>query len=204
MSEGALFKNQVGDAWSRAPENIRRRFDHDPGPGEVVKYLGVMSEVQCSLVGKVVGWMVQFTGALMPHVGRDVPVEIEVWANERSGAVHKRRVYRFRDRKPFLFVSRMELESSGRIAEHVGGGFGMYLVVSVGDEALHFTDDGYFLQIGAYRVSIPGWLSPGRVRLTHADAGAEEFTIAIDILHPQFGRLFWQEGRFCHARSTGA
>jgi hypothetical protein len=197
MSEGALFRTQVGDAWFRAPENVRLRFDHDPKPGHVIRYVGRMTEVRCSAVGKLLGWMVQRTGALMPFEGDNVPVDIVVWSDS-TGAVHKRRSYHFQNRRAVVFRSRMVLDPDGRLAEHVGDGLGMYVKVSADGGGLQFTDDGYFLELATMRIGLPKWLSPGRVHLVHADVSADEFDIAIDITHPLFGRLYWQRGRFRH------
>ena len=202
MSEGALFRHQVGAAWLSVPENVRLRFDHDPIPGTVVRYTGVMSTVRCSLIGKILGWLVQRTGALMHLEGTNVPVDIDVWKDSHDHSVRKRRVYHFQDRKPFVFESRMELDANGELAEHVGGGFGMYVRVAAASEGLRFTDAGYFLQIASYRLTLPDWLGPGRVFLCHADVGPHEFRILIEIRHPVFGRLFWQEGVFQHTASS--
>jgi Domain of unknown function (DUF4166) len=198
MSEGALFKTQVGDAWHLAPPSIRRRFDSDPAPGVVIRYVGEMSVVRCSALGKVLGYLVRHTGALMPYEGHGVPVEIEVWKEQNSQTVHKRRSYRFPGRAPFIFTSRMQLESSGKLAEHVGGGLGMYVCVAVSGQALHFADGGYFVQMGRRRWHLPKCLAPGMVRLVHSDISATEFAITIDITHAWFGQLFYQEGRFRH------
>ncbi len=157
-----------------------------------------MSRVECSWLGKVLGWLVQRTGALTPYEGRDVAVEIEVWTAPPNGAVHKRRVYDFGSGRRHTFSSRMELQSDGRLAEHVGGGFGMYVTVAIENDALRFHDDGYFFQWGRRRVPIPRWLGPGHVKLLHTDRGATEFGISIEIAHPWLGRMYRQEGVFRH------
>jgi hypothetical protein len=204
MSEGALFKNQVGAAWARAAPNIRARFDRDPPQGQVVRYRGRMETVECSWLGKAMGWLVQRTGALTPHEGRDVDVDIDVWSGPPNGAVYKKRVYEFGQGRRHVFNSRMELEPGGALAEHVGGGFGMYVVVEVESDALRFRDDGYFFEAAGWRIPIPRVLGPGHVRLWHRDRGPREFGISIDITHPWFGRLFWQEGVFRHCEGQAS
>jgi hypothetical protein len=202
MSEGALFRDQLGDSWSAVPLNVRARFDHDPVPGAVVSYRGVMSRVACSPAGKLLGWLLQRTGALMPHEGCDVPVEIEVWTDATTGAVHKRRTYRFANQRPFVFRSRMERQADGRLVEHVGGGFGMYVRVCADPLGLRFREGGYFLQLAGLRVPIPWLLGLGQVELVHADVDEAQFDVSIEIAHPLLGRLFSQAGRFRHATSA--
>jgi hypothetical protein len=201
VSEGALFKEQLGETWMVVPSNVRERFDHDPVPGSIVSYEGVMTRVTCTPLGKALGWLMQRTGALMPHEGKDVPVQIEVWTDARTQAVYKRRTYLFANRAPFVFRSRMERQADGRLAEHVGGGFGMYVLVSADRGGLRFDEGGYFFELCGIRVPIPRVLGPGKVVLMHADVSASEFEITIDIAHPWFGPLFSQVGRFRHANS---
>lgn len=203
-TEGALFRTQLGSDWGALSENIRLRFDHDPPGGTVVRYRGVMTRVECSAMGKLLGWLVQHTGALMPHEGTDVPVSIEVWTEPGCDAVFKSRQYHFKDRKPFIFKSRMQLDSCGNLAEHVGGGFGMYLRVHALEGNLHFKDEGYFLDILGLKIPVPGLLSPGRVLLKHEDISKDEFAITIEIFHPWFGLLFFQKGQFRHDQPSSS
>ena len=149
-------------------------------------------------MGKLLGWLVQHTGALMPHEGANVPVSIEVWTEPGSVAVFKRREYFFKERKPFTFSSKMQLDPGGMLAEYVGGGFGMYIRVHVFEGNLHFEDGGYFMDVLGKKIPIPAFLSPGRVLLKHEDIGIDEFAITIEITHPWFGLLYFQQGRFQH------
>ncbi|MCC2637077.1 MAG: hypothetical protein K0Q68_796 [Moraxellaceae bacterium] len=196
MSEGALFRKKLGDDWNSAPSHIQARFNQDLPPGTSVRYEGRM-QVSATLPGKFLGWLMMRTGALMPYEGEDVPVFIEVWTDEEK-TVHKRRTYSFPGKPPFVFQSRMQLLDDGRIAEHVGGGLGMYVSLRCDSAGLHFTDAGYFMQVATIRLPLPSALGPGRVVLAHLDVGAEEFDVKIDISHPLFGKLFTQSGRFRH------
>lgn len=198
-TEGQLFRDELGKSWESLAENIRKRFDHDPLPGQTVSYIGVMSRVECSWFGKALAWLVQHTGALMPMEGVDIPVEIAVWTEPGSKAVFKRREYIFPGRKPFVFRSQMLRDKKGRLVEHVGGGFGMYIRVREVDHNLHFEDDGYFVEHFGLRVPIPRIFGPGTVRLRHEDVAADEFAITIEIIHSLFGPMYFQRGLFRHA-----
>ena len=198
-TEGQLFRDELGTGWDSLADNFRKRFDHDPAPGKPISYCGVMSRVECSLVGKVLAWFVQLTGALMPLEGSDVPVNIAVWTEPGSKAVFKRREYQFPGRQPFRFQSRMLRDPNGRLVEHVGGGFGMYILVREVDRNLHFEDDGYFVEYFGFRIPIPSILGPGRVRLRHEDIAVDAFSITIEITHRLFGPMYFQQGLFRHA-----
>lgn len=163
-----------------------------------------MSRIECSWIGKVLARLVQHTGALMPYEGIDVPVDIDVWTELGEHAVFKKRTYLFEGRRPFVFRSKMTLDRRGDLVEFVGGGFGMRVRVHAEGGNLHFQDDGYFFAIAGFRVPIPLLFSPGRVYLRHEDRGPRAFRILIEIRHPLYGLLYFQEGLFEHAEAPGA
>lgn len=202
-TEGQLFRAKLGAEWSRLAAHIQARFDHDPAPGETIRYEGVMTEVRCSPLGKLLAWLAWPTGALMPYEGTNVPVSIEVWTEQGHPDVFKRRVYHLPGRKPFVFRSRMRMEPDGEIIEYVGGGFGMCLQIYAQDGDLHFRDEGYFFQLGWLRIKLPMFLCPGRTSLCHADCGAEEFDVRIEIKHAWYGAMYVQHGHFWHCRVDG-
>lgn len=72
----------------------------------------------------------------------------------------------------------------------------MKLIVFEKNGNLHFKSDGYFVDIGSWRLPIPALLSPGEVYLMHIDEGENNFQISIEITHRWLGRTFTQKGRF--------
>ncbi len=143
--EGHLFKEYLGNAWVHIHPNIQRRFSQDPTPEHPICYSGVMTQVRCSWLGKLLAHSVQWTGALQPYRGTQVPVEIKVSAQPGIDGVFKERIYQFAGKKPFRFNSHMVMRE-GKLLEFVGGGFGMQIHIDVKDGNLHFTDKGYFLK----------------------------------------------------------
>lgn len=204
LNEAQLFRDELGEDWPTLAANIRQRFEHDPLPGQPVYHHGVMSRIECSRAGKVLGCLLQSIGALMPHQGMDIPVNISVHTAPGRPAVFKQREYLFPQRKPVLFNSRMLRDAKGRLIEYVGGGFGMYISAYVLDGDLHFNDKGYFWEIFGLRIPMPRLLSPGNVHLHHQDISATEFAITITITHPLFGPMYFQHGRFKHGSDLQA
>ncbi len=76
----------------------------------------------------------------------------------------------------------------------------MTLTVAAADGALVFRSERYFVEWFGRRLHLPGWLTPGALTVTHADAGAAEptdaFRFTLEIRHPLFGRLISQEAVF--------
>src|SRR5690606_22278130 len=133
-------------------------------------------------------YAIKFTGALLPYVGHDVPVDIIVSTHSDRAGVFKQRTYFFPGKKPFTFNSRMLMGGNGELLEYVGAGLGMKIRIEAKDGNLHFRDDGYFIELFGRRISLPRFLSPGNTYLVHKDMGEKKFHIMIDISHPLYGR----------------
>lgn len=198
LSEGQLFKSQVGDAWKNLSPHIQARFNANPSPDKPIRYKGVMTRVEASAIGILFANLIRFSGALLPFTGKDVPTDILVFSKHGMPDIFKQRVYFFADRKPFAFNSSMRLAENGDVLEFVGYGLGMKLLVREKEGNLHFSDNGYFFSLGKWRLPLPGIFAPGKTRLVHSDMGATTFKIVIEITHFLFGKMYYQEGIFHH------
>jgi len=68
-SEGELFKKILGAEWGKLHPDIQARFDKNPLPGKPLYYAGRLSELRCSRLGWMLGYLSRpfLNGALMPH-----------------------------------------------------------------------------------------------------------------------------------------
>lgn len=133
---------------------------------------------------------------MIPYTAYNFPVDIQVYSKENSPYIYKQRIYKLPNRAPIQFTSYMKESEKGEVLEYVGAGFGMKLLVFEKDGNLHFKSDGYFLDIGFFRIPLPDVLSPGNTYLTHVNEGSNQFRIRIDIDHKIFGKMFVQSGVF--------
>ena len=197
-SEGELFKHILGAEWNTLNPEIQKRFDKNPVPGSPLKYTGVLEELSCSRWGKLMGFITMplIKGALIPYTEYDVPVDIQVYTKHNNANIYKERNYKLAKQKPIKFTSYMRQSSKGEVLEYVGFGLGMKLIVFVKDSNLHFKSDGYFWDIGIFRIPLPGLFSPGATYLSHVNEGPNQFRIRIDIVHSLFGSMFVQAGVF--------
>ena len=197
-SEGELFKKILGPDWARLHPDIQTRFDRNPLPGKPLTYRGELSELTCSRIGRVLGYLTMplIKGALMPFNDAHFPVDIEVYSKDNCASIFKQRTYRLHGRKAVQFTSYMRESSKGEVLEYVGMGLGMKLVLAVRAGNLHFESDGYFWEILGVRIPLPGLLTPGKTFLCHRNNNANQFDIRIEIRHPLFGTTFTQAGVF--------
>lgn len=205
-SEGELFKKIMGAEWQRLHPDIRRRFDKNPLPGKPLYYTGVLTELRCSRIGRLLGLITMplIKGALIPFNDADFPVDIQVYSKPDCPSIFKQRIYRLNGRRPIQFTSWMEEGKAGEVLEFVGAGLGMKLRLQVDDGNLHFTSGGYFWQIGRWRVPLPGLLTPGKTFLWHRNDNPQQFNIRIEIRHVLFGITFVQAGVFHEVQPEAA
>ena len=205
-SEGDLFKKILGTRWRSLHPDIQRRFDKNPAPDRPLTYQGVLEELTCSFWGKLIGHITRpfIKGALIPYTDYGVPVDIRVYSKVACPNIYKERTYRLSNRKPIVFTSHMKESKKGEVLEYVGMGLGMKLIVFEKDTNLHFKSDGYFWDIGLFRIPLPDILSPGNTYLTHVNEGSNQFRIRIDITHPLFGKMYTQGGVFREVRELSA
>lgn len=197
-SEGELFKKILGPEWRKLHPDIQARFDKNPLPGKPLYYTGHLSELTCSRLGRVLGYLTGplIEGALMPYNDANFPVDIQVYSKPDCASIFKQRTYRLNGRKPVMFTSYMAESARGEVLEYVGAGLGMKLVLDVRDGNLHFESDGYFWEVFGVRIPLPGLLTPGKTFLCHRNNHANQFDIRIEIRHALFGTTFTQAGVF--------
>jgi hypothetical protein len=197
-SEGELFKKILGPEWRKLHPDIQARFDKNPLPGQPLYYTGHLSELTCSRLGRLLGYLSRpfVKGALMPYNDADFPVDIQVYSKPDCASIFKQRTYRLNGRKPIMFTSYMAESARGEVLEYVGAGLGMKLVLDVRDGNLHFESDGYFWELFGVRVPLPALLTPGKTFLCHRNNHANQFDIRIEIRHALFGTTFTQAGVF--------
>ncbi|MES2017848.1 MAG: DUF4166 domain-containing protein [Pseudomonadota bacterium] len=197
-SEGELFKKILGPAWTDLHPDIQLRFDRNPLPGKPLHYQGELTELTCSRIGRMLGYLTMplIQGALMPYNDANFPVDIQVYSKENCASIFKQRIYRLNGRKPVKFTSYMLESSKGEVLEYVGMGLGMKLLLAVRDGNLHFESDGYFWEVFGVRIPLPSLLTPGKTFLFHRNNSSNQFDIRIEIRHALFGTTFTQAGVF--------
>ena len=72
----------------------------------------------------------------------------------------------------------------------------MSLRVLVEDRALIFRSERYFIDLPGFRLTLPDWLTPGILTVSHGATGPYRFRFVLEIQHARFGRLVRQEAEF--------
>ncbi len=182
-------------AWQRLPAAVRARFA-ESAPD--VSYAGAFEVVKASALGRVFAWLGMLAGPpVVPRTGENVAARVDVRAT-RDG-VEWRREYRWGDRVDV--VTSTKLVRDGTLVERLPARLHMPLDVREENGVLVFESRGYYFVLfgGPFelRLPLPAFFSPGRTRVEHVDLGHGWFRFTLIVMHPFFGEMFFQTGRFC-------
>ncbi len=195
----ALLSNED---WGRLPVAIWRRFSKRLEDGRTVIYVGEVDEASVSGIGWWFAQVARVIGGPLPTGAETcVPMVVAVTEDAASGGQIWTRICARKRGFPQVIHSAKRFAGPTGLEEYIGFGIAMALRIRVADQALHFHSTGYSLQIGRLRLSLPEWLTPGDLTVTHSDLGDAKFRFTLDLIHPRFGRLIHQSARFTEAAS---
>lgn len=185
-------------AWLRLPEAVRARFA-ETAPD--VTYAGAFEAVNASGLGKFFAWLGALAGTpVVPRTGENVAARVEVRAT--NDGVEWRREYEWEDGRRSVVTS-TKLVRDGELIERLPARLNMPLTVREENGVLVFESRGYYFDLGfGVRLPLPAFFSPGMTRVEHVDLGHGWFRFTLIVVHPWFGDMFFQTGRFCAMEET--
>ena len=186
-------------AWSRLPEAVRERFADTTA---VATYAGAFEVVRASALGRVFAWVGTLFGTpVAPRAENHVAARVLVRPDARGVAWD--REYLWADGTRSLVRSTKVVTEDGLLIEMLPARLCMPLDTYVEGGVLHFVSRGYYFHFGAgFRLWLPALLSPGVTHVEHVDLDRGWFRFTMAVMHPLFGELFFQTGRFCAAEDV--
>ncbi len=185
-------------AWARLPEAVRERFDDTTA---AVTYAGAYEVVRASLLGRLFARIGMLFGMpVTPRTGTAVAARVFVEPDAR-GVVWTRE-YEWADGTTDL-VRSTKVVAGRELTECLPARLNMPLEVREDNGTLHFVSRGYYFDIRlgglGLKLWLPGVFSPGVTHVEHVDLGHGWFRFTMTVMHPWFGEMFFQTGRFCAA-----
>jgi hypothetical protein len=185
------------DDWLSLPAPIRARFSKRMGPGDMTVYAGLVTAMRLSFAGRILVHLARLIGGPFPtttYVGAASVVTVTEHA--ASSGQTWTRLYACHKARPQIIHSTKSFAGPTGLEEHVGGGIGMALDVRAEAGSLVFRSRHYFFRLGALRIALPQWATPGRLIVTHQEEGGGWFTFTLDVVHPLLGQLIHQAAKF--------
>jgi len=185
------------ESWVRLPSAVRRRFGRRLSPGAAITYVGTIAECRRNRVGSLIAQLARLIGAPLPlHDDIAVAAVVTVTEEDEASGQVWTRMYARAQGLPQVIHSRKRFAGPTGLEEYLGGGFGISLMVCADDRALHFISDHYFISFGSIRLTLPSWLSPGTLTISHLDRGDDGFAFVLSLRHALFGEVIHQVGLF--------
>ena len=188
------------DDWKRLPPATRQRFSKRLAGGSTAVYLGEVTRISFSRAGWWLAQIARLIGGPLPtSTDTHVASIVTVTEDAATGGQIWTRIYARRNGFPQVIHSSKRFAGPTGLEEYLGFGVGMALRIAVDGQALLFRSAGYFLQAGRLKFSLPAFLTPGALTVTHTDLGNGEFQFDLEIIHPRFGMLVRQSAVFREA-----
>jgi hypothetical protein len=185
------------DDWASLPAAIRRRFSKRLAGGESVVFAGEVLETRMSRAG---WWLAQFArvvgGPLPVKRNRHVASVVTVTEDRAADGQIWTRMYASRRGFPQVIHSSKRFSGPTGLEEYLGYGLGMSLTLYAREGALVFRSKDYFFELLGWRLTLPTWLSPGDLYVTHAELPDGKFSFTLQIFHPRWGLLIRQMAIF--------
>jgi Domain of unknown function (DUF4166) len=188
------------DDWKQLPPATRQRFSKRLADGHTAVYVGEVIEIGFSRIGWWLAQIARLIGGPLPiSTDMHVPSIVTVTEDAATSGQVWTRIYARRNGFPQVIHSSKRFAGPTGLEEYLGFGVGMALRIVVDGEALLFCSAGYFVQVGPLKLSLPAFLTPGALTVTHTDLGGGQFQFALEIVHPRFGMLVRQSAVFREA-----
>lgn len=183
--------------WDALPGDVRRRFSKRLSGRRVTSYRGEIVWTRLSRAGWLLAQICRAIGAPLPTKASGAAPAVVVVSEDRgSGGQIWTRLYGRPNGHPQVIHSAKRFAGPTGLEEHIGGGFGMALIVRAEADALIFTSDHYFWRVAGARLRIPRWLAPGETVVAHRYLGSGRFAFNLKVSHPLLGELLDQHALF--------
>jgi hypothetical protein len=183
--------------WSSLPLPVQRRFSVRLEAAQSAVYVGEVAATKVTFVGRLFAQIARIIGAPLPLAsGGRTASAVMVAEDEKIDGQLWTRVYARDGQFPQVIHSAKRFDGPTGIEECVGLGVGMALTIHVESRALVFRSAHYFLRMGAWRLRLPHWVTPGLIEVVHREERDGRFSFTLTVTHRWFGELIHQVAFF--------
>ena len=188
------FRALLSDAdWWRLTPVVRRRFSKRLAHGEATVFVGEVRQARLTPLGRMFVQAARLVGAPLPTSDEEaVPVIVSVTEDMATGGQIWTLIYARRRGFPQVIHSAKSFSGPTGLEECLRFGIRIALSVVAEDRSLVFRGADYFWRLGALRLRLPRWLTPGHLTVKHIDLDGEAFIFSLVVVHPRAGVLIEQ------------
>ncbi len=183
----------MGEQWKRLPSSIQQRFLKWSPERKVIIYRGRLLETRFSFFGACLSSLCGVIGSPLPM--RDNirgPATVIVQETKQLDGQIWTRIYPRAGKVPQVIQSVKMFHGPTGLEEMISPYLGISLVLQAEHDRLSFISKQYFIKLFNKRIGLPGWLSPGKLTITHKGLGTKRFRFTLELKHKILGELVYQ------------
>ena len=189
-----LMQQVLGNDWEKLPTVIQRHYQITTTQKNYT-VRGVMT-IDYPFWVKPILMITRLMGALVDLKGENNQVQVKKWIVDNPQVLYWQREIQAPNGKKTVFASRMALQQANELVEFVGGGFGIFLKLSVEDGKLIYRSQTHLLKLGKCIIPIPDWLFLGHAIISETALSDETFLLDFRLEHPWWGQTYFYGGVF--------
>lgn len=187
----------VGDQWNILPESIQKRVVKWTQNRNVTLYQGRLLETRFSKIGRLLSTLCWLIGNPLPDKSNvRGPATVIVRECRKTNGQIWTRIYPREKKVPQVIQSVKRFEGSTGLEEMITKSIGIALTLEAQKDRLNFISDHYFIKLGKWKLKIPTPLTPGRLCVSHREAGPKRFRFSLTLTHAYWGELIFQTAIF--------
>lgn len=190
-----IFQSIFGEQWPSLPSVMHKHYSNRPFCDDVVVVEGKM-DVEFGWLVSLLTPFLRVFGALVPHQGNDIPVTVYFRSEADSAAYCLDRTFNFKNKKAYVFFSKMIQVKDDVIIELMKFGIGWKHRFYYDSEKVILEHRGYVLKIFGLIMPIPLSLLLGRGYAEEIPLDDNSFRMKMNITHPLFGKMYEYKGVF--------
>lgn len=197
LCNGLRYPGLLKESWHNLPTSIQKRFIKTAPPRDVLIYHGRIHETRMSRLGYWLCRLCLLIGSPLPqNATARGPATVIVREAKNFNGQFWTRIYPGPGNLPQVITTLKRFDGPTGLEEWISEHLGISLSLRCGAKSLTFTSDDYFYRLWKWRLTLPRWLSPGELVITHRETGPRRFRYTLSLQHRWFGELVYQTAIF--------
>ncbi len=199
MASRPTFAAIFGAEWENLPPVFHKHYANRPYGNDAVTVEGIL-DVHAAGPIRLLRPILAPMGGIPPFTASGVPATVCFESEPDTPAFHFNRVFRFPDRPPYRFHSRLLPRGGNEMIEIMPFGLGWRAAYRWADNTVQLSHRGYILRLFGHDIPLP--LEPlfGRGYAEETAVDDDTFDMHMEISHPRWGRIYGYAGRFTVTR----
>lgn len=190
-----IFKPIFGDTWDELPPAIKKHYANRPYTNDKIIVSGHL-DVSCSKPIQILAPLFWIFGTIPPINEQAAPVTVNFESRKDTKEFCLNRTFHFKERKPYIFQSRMRQIENNEVIEVMRWGICWRMKYFWENNKVILRHQGYAIKVFGHFIPLPiTWLI-GRSDAEEWAIENNTFGMCATITHPLLGKVYEYKGQF--------